>query len=147
MDLANLFLTLFMAASTLSTSTQKNTRPCKRTGDGVTVRAQIFYDLTVNTTGGSEESMEAIRKPGKADFDKLFKKVQDHFHREFVMVNFTVESVKERDELVVQSYFHGYIIAIETLQKVIESEPQPLRNDSITYFFYIAAIVRRKMES
>uniref|UniRef100_A0A6G5A459 Putative conserved secreted protein n=1 Tax=Rhipicephalus microplus TaxID=6941 RepID=A0A6G5A459_RHIMP len=135
MDPVNLFLTLFMAASILSLSTQKNNMPWRRVGDGITVHARIFYDSTLNTMDVSGKNKEESRKPSMEEFKKLFKKVQDHFHDQFVMVSFQVEKAEKNDALVVRSHFNDYIIAIETLHNVTKSEPMPPKNDVVTYLF------------
>uniref|UniRef100_A0A224Y0V8 28 kDa Metastriate family member n=1 Tax=Rhipicephalus zambeziensis TaxID=60191 RepID=A0A224Y0V8_9ACAR len=136
-----LVLTLYLATSIVSISTQKHEKgPWLRVGDGVTVHANVVFDSTVKND-------KTKRQPTAKNFRRLFQGVQRYFHTEKVFVKFVVKSAEKKDALAVKGKWES-VNASATLEKVIKyAEEQQPSNDTITYFFTETPLLERSKGS
>uniref|UniRef100_A0A224Y6T3 28 kDa Metastriate family member n=1 Tax=Rhipicephalus zambeziensis TaxID=60191 RepID=A0A224Y6T3_9ACAR len=115
-----LVLTLYLATSIVSISTQKHEKgPWLRVGDGVTVHANVVFDSTVKND-------KTKRQPTAKNFRRLFQ---------------------GKDALAVKGKWES-VNASATLEKVIKyAEEQQPSNDTITYFFTETPLLERSKGS
>uniref|UniRef100_A0A131XCH0 Putative conserved secreted protein n=1 Tax=Hyalomma excavatum TaxID=257692 RepID=A0A131XCH0_9ACAR len=130
---------LFFAASCIGNSTQHNRRwVLPRVGEGVTVRARVLFDHTVNFPNSSAEEESAKNKsnPTLEDFKKLFKKVEEGLHNISIKVNIIVENATMNDSLRAPYGSGESLDAKKTLTNLkMYAKTHSHSNDTIFYYF------------
>uniref|UniRef100_A0A6M2D4J5 Putative conserved secreted protein salivary gland overexpressed n=1 Tax=Rhipicephalus microplus TaxID=6941 RepID=A0A6M2D4J5_RHIMP len=119
--------------------------PNETIGEGVLLRAVALYDSNFYENVKINEVEKHRRhantggtgNPVGQYFQTFFQEVQAYFNERFIMINITVESVTQMDNLT--AYFEGprrVIDGRKTLENITKyGDGQPKTNDTIFYLF------------
>uniref|UniRef100_A0A224Y396 28 kDa Metastriate family member n=1 Tax=Rhipicephalus zambeziensis TaxID=60191 RepID=A0A224Y396_9ACAR len=133
---------IMTAVRTLTYS--QNTKRNNPIGSGINVHIRVLYDanVLVNTESGGATK---ITLPISKHFEDVFKKVEGSFHDRSVMINITVDKVKELSQQSVRVLVNETKDTLNgplSLQALSNSQKGKVSSNGIAYFFTRSPIER-----
>uniref|UniRef100_L7MBQ9 Putative 28 kDa metastriate family member n=1 Tax=Rhipicephalus pulchellus TaxID=72859 RepID=L7MBQ9_RHIPC len=126
--------TLSMSAS-LTRANEHATRSGDPIGEGVSLRAHIYYDFGYSNVFASKERLgpPAVSAAIKEHFDQLFDQVEKHFEMHSIILKMVTSSVSRKDDL---SVYRGSTLDVRSTLEKLKSHGMSLKKSNDTIFFF-----------